>query len=616
MIENELSPGALSVDALRKLQELRAFQGEPLHFWSLYLEALQEIVHARAGVVCLLDNEGEWRTLAHSPEGADSQSQAYLKLFLEGIQEAHLSCKAQHFAILPRSESLVLACPLVLDAQQTTCLLLVCLDSSQEPHAYPLVQSLLAANDLYAHYRIQRSVEESLAQKSHLTQILDLSILIDADEKFLAAAMTLCNELASRYKCQRASLGWIENEYIRIKAISHTDNFERKMDVVRLLEDAMEEAYEQDCDLLWPTLETTRTVARSQEAYAKTQDSGHLATLLLRRGEEPIAACCLERMESGFDAQEIQLLRISLDQVARRLEDLHERDRWFGARWASGLRKQLSKAFGFEHTWVKAGIVAGTAFAAFSLLVPLSYHVNAPAMLRTDRIIYLTSPFDSYIDNVNVKPGDVVVKGQVLLTLDRKDLLLQEADLTAEAQSCLREIQKAQAGEDLAAIRINSAKLEQTTAKLNTTRYRLEQAVLRNDFGRAVVVEGDLEQKKGSPVHQGEELLKIARIENIYAEINVEESELRNVLNVSTGRIALKSRPSETFPVKIERINPSAIIKDKENVFLVRARFPSGTPEWFRPGMAGVAKIDAGHRTLWWIVSHKTIDFLRLKLWW
>jgi hypothetical protein len=32
--------------------------------------------------------------------------------------------------------------------------------------------------------------------------------------------------------------------------------------------------------------------------------------------------------------------------------------------------------------------------------------------------------------------------------------------------------------------------------------------------------------------------------------------------------------------------------------------------------MSGVCKLAVGKRTLIWIISHRTVDFLRLKLWW
>jgi hypothetical protein len=38
--------------------------------------------------------------------------------------------------------------------------------------------------------------------------------------------------------------------------------------------------------------------------------------------------------------------------------------------------------------------------------------------------------------------------------------------------------------------------------------------------------------------------------------------------------------------------------------------------DWWRPGMSGIGKIEAGERTLFWIIFHRTIDFLRMFFWW
>jgi hypothetical protein len=58
------------------------------------------------------------------------------------------------------------------------------------------------------------------------------------------------------------------------------------------------------------------------------------------------------------------------------------------------------------------------------------------------------------------------------------------------------------------------------------------------------------------------------------------------------------------------------VAKEKGNVFLVQCGFPESFPSWWRPGMTGVGKLNAGKQTLLWIFTHRTMDFLRLKLWW
>ena len=37
---------------------------------------------------------------------------------------------------------------------------------------------------------------------------------------------------------------------------------------------------------------------------------------------------------------------------------------------------------------------------------------------------------------------------------------------------------------------------------------------------------------------------------------------------------------------------------------------------WWRPGMSGSARIDAGERQVAWILTHRIVDTIRLWLWW
>jgi hypothetical protein len=602
------------IEQLQKMQLLRNFHGEPSQFWNMYLEALMGLCKAKAGVICLLDPKQEWITLAYQPQSTGFE--AYIRIFLNLLPDCHAHCLKNGSATFTTPEYVVIAAPLIVDSQVGNCLFLGYLPQSTEPVARKAIQAVQTSADLFAQYRIRQSTSDSVTQKNHLASVLDVTRLVSSNDRFLAAAMTLVNELATRHKCDRVSLGWEQKGYVRVRAMSHTDSFEKKMEVVRNLENAMEEALDQDADIVWPQPAQPREIARAHELYAKSHDAGNMLSVLVRMGSEVVGVVSLERSTAPFSEDDTKLLRITVDQVSKRLADLRFSDRWFGVVWADQVRKSIAKLFGFEHTWIKLFALVFLGFALFACLVPIHYRVDAPMILRTDKVLFVTAPFEGYIDSVSVKPGDMVQKGQELLRLDQKELTLQESDLMAEAQNYEREIQKAQAEEELAQMRIFAAKLEQTEAKLNTIRFKLEQSVIRSGFDRAVVIEGDLKKRIGAPINQGGELFRIALIENIYAEIDVDESEIQNIRQPVEGQIALKSMPDEAYRIRVLRINPAATVKDNENTFQVRADFVRKVPDWFRPGMTGVAKIDAGKHTLWWILTHRAIDFLLLKLWW
>jgi hypothetical protein len=102
----------------------------------------------------------------------------------------------------------------------------------------------------------------------------------------------------------------------------------------------------------------------------------------------------------------------------------------------------------------------------------------------------------------------------------------------------------------------------------------------------------------------------------MYAELEVNERDVHEVAAGATGEIAFVSRPNLKFPVKVDRVDPVAVAKEEGNVFLLRCTFPDEVSDWWRPGMSGVSKINAGKRNVLWILTHRTIDFFRILLWW
>lgn len=463
---------------------------------------------------------------------------------------------------------------------------------------------------------LQGALTSSNKKIVQLTSVIDIAQKINTAGKFKTAALALTGEIADRFRAERVCLGWQKSDYIQLKAISHTDRFEKKMQIIQDLEAAMEEAYEQDASIQFPCPENCNLSTRAHEHYSKTYNAIHLLSVPVRDKDEVIAIITCERSDRPFgdaDASEIHLVSML---TCARLKELYQRSNWFGARFARKMRKALGKVLGFEHTWAKFFGILAVGLIVFATTVPLQYKVSAPSILKTDKVIYLTAPFDGYIDSVFVKPGDIVYRGQELLRLDQKTLKLEEADLLAEEQNNRREIQKAQADQKLADMRIHQAKLAQTQAKLQTVRYKLSKSVVVATADSAIIIEGDLQKKIGAHVSQGMELFHVALIENIYVEIDVSEVEIKNVELGRPGLLAVKSRPEQTFDFRTEQISPTAAVKNQENVFPVRGEFAQEIPDWFRPGMTGLAKIYAGKKTLWWILSHQAIDFLRLKLWW
>jgi multidrug resistance efflux pump len=220
------------------------------------------------------------------------------------------------------------------------------------------------------------------------------------------------------------------------------------------------------------------------------------------------------------------------------------------------------------------------------------------------------------VKSVAVSPGDSVAEAAELFALDDAPLRIQEASLRADVSRHRAEAERARGEGRMAEMRVAQAQEQQSAADLEFIRHQLAGAVRRAPFAGVVIDDAEMRERLGAPVKRGDLLMKLARGERLYAELNVPERDIDEIRRRATGEIAFASRPELSLPIRIERIEPVAITREGGGVFLVRAEFAGSMPDWARPGMTGLAKIEAGRRTWFWIATHRLVDWLRLKLWW
>ena len=402
---------------------------------------------------------------------------------------------------------------------------------------------------------------------------------------------------------------------MRLQSISHMERFERKMDIVSSLEVAMEEAFDQDEEILLPKPASSSAVTHDHQEYAEKQQIKQLLSLPLRCNDSPIGILTCEREEQPFSEDEIRSLRILCDQIPPRLLALKNTDRWFGAKLADNLRKNASGLFGVEHTLIKISALLVCLLLLLSTVLQLPYRVEAPFILRSEDVQQVSTPFEGYIEQVYVKIGQQVEREQLLLSLDTRDLQLEESAAIANQIRYLREAEKARAYGSLIDMKIAQAQADQAKAQLELIRYRLEQAELRSSIA-GVIVEGDLEELRGAPVNKGDILFKVARHEKLFIELKIDEKDIHELTAEQSGEIAFVSQPGLKYPLIIEQIDPLALAGEVGNTFLARARSADKPAGWWRPGMSGIAKIDVGQRSIIWIMTHRTIDFFQLLIWW
>jgi RND family efflux transporter MFP subunit len=598
---------------LEELYALQHFTGPPPQFWALYLKLILSVSEAHGGVIAARLSENDSALSVISASGAVSLLSPDRKALVSDIEKRVLDCISRDTLWIDNDEERILSMRLDTGTQDELCIACLLFKPNGEQTEEP-VHRVKLISDMPALYQGRRVAIEAKNRVEQLSSVLDLMACLNEKKRFLPAAMTFCNEIASRLKCERVSIGWLERGYVRIKAISHVDRFDKKTETVKKLEEAQEEALDQDTEVIFPARGSGGTVNRNHMAFARANDVSQICSMPFRHDGEPVSVCTCERNSAPFSEVELRLLRMSCDQAVTHLASLKRSDRWFGARIASGLREKLGSVIGFKHTWLKVLAIVTAIALGILLFGQIDYRISAPAILRTENVAFLTSPFDGHIDRVMVRVGDAVKAGDTLLSLDQSDLRLQESATIAERNRYRREVEKARASGSLADMQISQALLDQSIAKLELTQYQIGKASIRAPF-EGIIVEGNQIERIGAPTRQGETLFKLARIDELFSELKVSESDIHELKESQSGEIILTSRPRDVFTVKVTRIEPVAVTEQTGNVFMVRCDFQDEPKSWWRPGMTGIAKMSAGNRNILWIISHRTMDFIRLHLW-
>lgn len=607
--------------ASSEVARLRRFSGTPAEFWPAFIAAAGQLGGSDRAVLILRDpKENNWKKL--SEWSNNTQTDRTVLSFTRHLIELGQRASQEGALILPIEQTAAadlkhyaVAVKLALNRPEDTCVAAFLLLSATEKQAQEMLVRLQLIADTPLSYLQYHSTAQARQDVEKFAASLDLLTIVNAEKKFLAATLALCNAVASRYGCDRVSLGWLEHGYIKLKSISRTERFDKNMAAIKALELTMEECLDQDDEIIFPAPEGSTFVWRDHEKYAGQNGSGNMCSVPIRIDGAATAVLTCERQERPFTPAEAAQLRLACDQAARRLSDLHEMDGWFGLRFSRSARKQLAKALGPENTWLKAIAIFGALALIVLFFGRFNYRVEGNFILKSDAVSFITAPFDGFIKEVPVRPGDPLKAGGLVLQIDTDDLALEEANAQAEQVRYLREAEKARATNGLAEMRIAQALADQSKARLDMARHRVSQASIRSPFD-GVLVEGDLREKIGAPIKQGDALFKITKMEGMYVEAEIDQRDVHEFKPGAAAEIAFVTQPKLKFPVVVERIYPAAVTKEGENIFIVRLTLKEKPLDWWRPGMSGLVKVEAGSRTLFWILTHRTVDFLRMWFWW
>ena len=455
----------------------------------------------------------------------------------------------------------------------------------------------------------------SSTTKEQLVDLVDLVAAGLENDQFATAATEVANELSKRFSCERVSIGFLRYNRIRIEAQSHSTKIDQNSNLVRAIRDTMSESLDQAATIVYPEEEDNSVlVTRFHTQLAKAQKGAAICTLPLVKNGAAVGAVVLERTaDKPFTAGLVQRCEQIGLLIGPALETRRREERPLPLKIMESCQNWLAKLCGPRHLKLKLGVGLTTALLLCLCLMDSTFRISCDAVLEARVRRVVAAPQNGYIAATHARAGDFVRKGDLLATLDDRELLLEKRRWQSQGSQLLKEYRKALAGFERAEVAILKAKREQTDAHLKLVEQQIRRATIVAPLS-GLIVKGDLSQSLGSPVTRGEVLYEVAPTDEYRVILEVDDRDIGLVTIGQQGKLKLSGVPDRMIPITIDRLTPVSTAEEGRNYFRVEAVMDDHS-DLMRPGMEGITKIEIGEAKMLWVWTRRWVDGLRLFAW-
>ena len=464
---------------------------------------------------------------------------------------------------------------------------------------------------LLAHPSLQNHPQDTELNE-RLLLLLELLMSSLGGQTSNDAIQSVLSQSSVSLDCDRVSIGFVENNVIRLKGISNSAEFSKKIDLVQRIEAAMNEAADQGQLIHYPAPDDQLGRVEAHQKLCELEHNQYLVTVPFVMDDDHYGALTFEWQKIP-DIEMLSLAEGIASVMGRVLLEKQLSDISVLGYVNRLIRRATKRVLGPRYLGTKLLVLCTLAFILFCYVATGPFRISSEARLEGAVNRSLSAPFDAYVASAYYRAGQVVQEGSVLARLDERDLLLEKSRWQSQLAQYQRQMQMSQAMRDSAQARIVAAQVEQAQAQLSLVESLLQRMEITAPFD-ALITQGDLSQDLGLPINKGQVLFVLAPLEDYRLVLDIDEGDMSFITTGQTGSLVLKAFPEHQIDFKISMITPVSQARDGKNLFRVEAQL-SSLPALMQPGMEGLAKIDVSEQRLIWIWTRRLQDWLRLNIW-
>lgn len=263
----------------------------------------------------------------------------------------------------------------------------------------------------------------------------------------------------------------------------------------------------------------------------------------------------------------------------------------------------------------RSRIVATTCIATMCLLMlPVPYWPGRECVLEPAERRFVASPINGRVLKSLVRPGDLVDAGQAIGQMDDEQLRWELGTAEAELQAASKHQDSALANQEGGKLRLAQFEHQKIALRIRELQSQLSRLELASPIA-GVVLQGDWYRSEGAPVNRGDILFEVAPLERMTVQIHLTTEDLSQIQVGDLVTLRIDNAVGQSWQGTISRIDPRAEVIDDAIRFVAEVEL-FNRDNYLRPGMKGSARIDAGTRTIGWLLLQRPFVWLMKTIVW
>lgn len=316
-------------------------------------------------------------------------------------------------------------------------------------------------------------------------------------------AGTLCQVTG----CDVAAVGLASRQQgpVKILGVSGHSDFDNRALIIEQLSRVLEETTARDRLTSWPPVsEAERFLTKAHQSILRSGGVECALSTPLRddSGEAIGAIVLLGKPDRLMSPTSHGLMDALSAPVGRHFAAVRKRE---GSRPVRLLRSAVRFAASIK----MVVLLIATGLIAAAMFLPVPHHIWCDVTFQPVERRYSVAPHDGLLETTLAEPGDVVTKGQLLATMDGREIRWELAGTTAGRQKAEREKDAFMADYRMPQAVIAGLEMERMQHELNVLAFRESNLSVTSPID-GVVLDGSLDRRENYPVSSGDVIYEIA----------------------------------------------------------------------------------------------------------